>query len=103
MIRYSFDCKMEHFEKTKELVRRYESLRFVFEPTLFNETYRITIDGNITDMNAFQEIREKMIEWNWTHKEGCMWLVPLNTNYYHNATWGCTCGLDIFLIENDLE
>lgn len=103
MIRYSFNCKPEHFEKTKELIRRYKSLRHVYEPTFYISDYRIVIEGDSEDMNKFQELREKMVEWNWTHKEGCMWLTPLATTYYHSATWGCTCGLNNFLIENDLE
>lgn len=100
-----FDVKKEHFEVTKMLIRRYESFRFINNPLFQLDSYRFSIEGDVEDFNKFYPIYEEMIRRNWNHKKDCMWLAPLNTSSYFigGSTWGCTCGLDMFLIENELE
>ena len=102
----SFRVNTNHFEKTKELIRRYPSFRFKRDPFFSVDSYLFTVEGDVKEFNLFNEIYEKMKEYDWTHKEGCLWSTPLPNEYTEAGFpcfWGCTCGLDTFLIENDLE
>jgi len=50
-----FCVKEQDYEKLKEIVRKYNSLRFTYEPQLIGSQYYIYIDGEVTDYNSFNQ------------------------------------------------